>query len=209
MASFRAWAPKATKSAVETAQGRFAMTKQPAGWYEAEVASARSGDDYWFVLDDGERLPDPRTQSQPSGIAGPSRLVDHDAFRWRHDAWNVIPFDRAVVYELHIGTFSQAGTLAGAITHLDHLADLAATHAELMPVNEFSGSHGGGYDSADIYAPHRAYGGPAGLKTLIDACHGRGLAVIADVVYNHFGPLGNHLDRFGHYFTDRYATPWG
>jgi len=185
------------------------MTKQPGGWYQAEVASARNGDDYWFVLDDGERLPDPRTQSQPSGIAGPSRLVDHDEFHWRHDPWNVTAFDQAIVYELHVGTFSPDGTFAGVIEHLDHLVNLGVTHVELMPVNEFSGAHGWGYDSVDIYAPHHAYGGPAALKRLIDGCHERGLAVIADVVYNHFGPLGNYLERFGNYLTDRYATPWG
>jgi maltooligosyltrehalose trehalohydrolase len=209
MAGFRVWAPKATKAAVETARGRFAMSKQLGGWYEAEVASARNGDDYWFILDDGERLPDPRTQLQPSGIAGPSRLVDHDEFNWRHDAWKVTAFDQAIVYELHVGTFSQDGTFDGVIEHLDHLVDLGVTHVELMPVNEFSGSHGWGYDSVDIYAPHHAYGGPAALKRLIDGCHERGLAVIADVVYNHFGPLGNYLERFGNYLTDRYATPWG
>jgi maltooligosyltrehalose trehalohydrolase len=209
MAGFRVWAPKAGKAAVETAQRRFAMTRKPGGWYEAEVTSAHPGDDYWFVLDDGERLPDPRTQSQPSGIAGPSRLVDHDEFHWRHDAWKVTAFDQAIVYELHVGTFTQDGTFDGVIEHLDHLVDLGVTHVELMPVNEFSGSHGWGYDSVDIYAPHHAYGGPAGLKRLIDGCHQRGLAVIADVVYNHFGPLGNYLERFGNYLTDRYATPWG
>jgi maltooligosyltrehalose trehalohydrolase len=209
MAGFRVWAPKARKAAVETAHGRFAMTTKPGGWYEAEVTSAHPGDDYWFILDDGERLPDPRTQSQPSGIAGPSRLVDHDEFHWRHDAWKVAAFDQAIVYELHVGTFSQDGTFDGVIEHLDHLVDLGVTHVELMPVNEFSGSYGWGYDSVDIYAPHHAYGGPAGLKRLIDGCHQRGLAVIADVVYNHFGPLGNYLERFGDYLTDRYATPWG
>jgi maltooligosyltrehalose trehalohydrolase len=209
MAWFRVWAPKAAKAAVETGQRRFAMTKKSGGWHEVEVASARNGDDYWFMLDDGERLPDPRTQSQPLGIAGPSQLVDHDEFRWRHDAWNVTAFDEAVGYELHVGTFSQDGTFDGAIEHLDHLVALGITHLELMPVNEFSGSHGWGYDSVDIYAPHHGYGGPAGLKRLIDGCHERGLAVIADVVYNHFGPLGNYLDRFGYYHTDRYATPWG
>jgi maltooligosyltrehalose trehalohydrolase len=209
MAGFRVWAPKATQAAVETTRGRFAMSKKPGGWYEAEVPSAHNGDDYWFILDNGERLPDPRTQSQPSGIAGPSRLVDHAEFHWRHDAWMVTAFDQAIVYELHVGTFSQSGTFDGVIEHLDHLVDLGVTHVELMPLNEFSGSHGWGYDSVDIYAPHHAYGGPAGLKRLIDGCHERGLAVIADVVYNHFGPLGNYLERFGHYLTDRYATPWG
>ena len=155
------------------------------------------------------RLPDPRSASQPGGVSGPSRLLDHDSFRWRHDTWQVAPIAEAIFYELHVGTFSGKGTFDGAIDHLDHLVDLGVTHVELMPVNEFSGSRGWGYDSVDLYAPHHAYGGPEGLKRLVDACHARGLAIVADVVYNHFGPVGNYLARFGPYFTDRYSTPWG
>jgi maltooligosyltrehalose trehalohydrolase len=185
------------------------MEARTGGWYEATVASAAPGDDYWFILDDRDGLPDPRSPSQPVGVNGPSRLVNHDSFRWRHDAWQVTPVRDALFYELHVGTFSETGTFEGAIDHLRHLVDLGITHVELMPVNEFSGTRGWGYDSVDLYAPHHAYGGPDALKRLIDACHERGLAVVADVVYNHFGPVGNYLARFGPYFTDRYSTPWG
>lgn len=209
MAVFRVWAPKARTVAVETQGRRFSMKETSGGWYEADVPSSSADDDYWLVLDGEDRLPDPRSPSQPSSVSGPSRLVDHDSFRWRHDSWKLTSFSEAIIYELHVGTFSAAGTFDGAIEHLDHLVALGVTHVELMPVNEFSGSHGWGYDSVDIYAPHHAYGGPDGLKRLVDACHERGLGVIADVVYNHFGPVGNYLSRFGHYFTDRYSTPWG
>jgi len=209
MAVFKVWAPKARNVEIEIGGGRHPMGARPGNWRELEVTWARPGDNYWFVLDSKRRLPDPRSQSQPQGIDGPSQLVDHSAFGWKHDRWKVTPLNEALIYELHVGTFSSEGTFDGVLSHLDHLVDLGVTHVELMPVNEFSGSYGWGYDSVDIYAPHHAYGGPDGLKRLIDGCHGRGLAVIADVVYNHFGPVGNYLDSFGDYFTDRYATPWG
>ncbi len=209
MANFRVWAPRADRISVETGGRRFPMAQRDRGWHEAAVPWARAGDAYWFVLSDNERLPDPRSPWQPEGIGGPSRLIDHDSFRWRHDSWKSTPIDKAVFYEVHTGTFSGAGTFEGAIEHLDYLVGLGVTHVELMPVNEFSGLRGWGYDSVDIYAPHHAYGGPDGLKRLVDACHERGLAIVADVVYNHFGPVGNYLEKFGPYFTDRYTTPWG
>jgi maltooligosyltrehalose trehalohydrolase len=135
--------------------------------------------------------------------------VDHAAFRWTDAGWQAPPLAAGLVYELHVGTFTPAGTFDGAIERLDHLVRLGVTHVELMPVAQFPGGHGWGYDGVDLFAPHSAYGGPDGLKRLIDACHGRGLAVLLDVVYNHLGPAGNYLERFGPYFTDRYATPWG
>jgi maltooligosyltrehalose trehalohydrolase len=136
-------------------------------------------------------------------------VVEHQDFPWQDQGWQARPLAAAVLYELHIGTFTPAGTFEAAIARLDHLVDLGITHVELMPVNEFPGSRGWGYDGVDLYAPHHAYGGPQGLKRLIDACHARGLAVLLDVVYNHLGPAGNYLSRFGPYFTERYATPWG
>jgi maltooligosyltrehalose trehalohydrolase len=135
--------------------------------------------------------------------------VDHRAFRWTDRHWQSVPLSAALIYELHIGTFTAQGTFRSAIDKLDELVQLGVTHVELMPVAEFSGNRGWGYDGADLFAPHHAYGGPDELKQLVDACHGRGLAVILDVVYNHLGPAGNYLARFGPYFTDRYATPWG
>jgi maltooligosyltrehalose trehalohydrolase len=136
-------------------------------------------------------------------------LVDHGSFRWNDAHWNPPPLSSAIIYELHIGTFTPAGTFEGALECLSHLIDLGITHVELMPVAEFSGDRGWGYDGVDLYAPHHAYGGPDALKRLVDACHTRGLAVILDVVYNHFGPSGNYLAQFGPYQSGHYRTPWG
>jgi maltooligosyltrehalose trehalohydrolase len=135
--------------------------------------------------------------------------VDHSEFEWSDAAWHGRPLAGSVVYELHVGTFTADGTFDAAIERLDHLAKLGITTIELMPVAEFSGRHGWGYDGVDLYAPHHAYGGPDGLKRLVDACHSRGLAIMLDVVYNHLGPAGNYLREFGPYFTGKYSTPWG
>ena len=209
MTPFRVWAPKAKKVEVEVRGGRYPMTAGANGWWFTELSLAETNADYAFVLDGGRPLPDPRSPWQPRGVHGPSRLVDHNAFSWRDQHWHAPPLSAAVVYELHIGTFTPQGTFIAAIDKLDHLVQLGITHIELMPVAEFPGSRGWGYDGADLYAPHHAYGGPDGLKRLVDACHARGLAVILDVVYNHLGPAGNYLASFGPYFTQRYATPWG
>jgi maltooligosyltrehalose trehalohydrolase len=194
---------------VEVGGERLPLTAGEGGWWAADVPAAGPGSDYAFVLDGDEPLPDPRSPWQPSGVHSPSRVVEHQAFPWQDQRWQAGPLAAAVLYELHVGTFTPAGTFEAAIERLDHLVDLGVTHVELMPVNEFPGSRGWGYDGVDLYAPHHAYGGPQGLKRLIDACHARGLAVLLDVVYNHLGPAGNYLSRFGPYFTDRYATPWG
>jgi maltooligosyltrehalose trehalohydrolase len=209
MTLFRVWAPMAQRVDVEVDGACFPLTGSEGGWWAADVPTARPGSEYAFCLDGGEPLPDPRSPWQPHGVHGPSRVIDHPAFPWQDQRWQAAPLAAAVIYELHVGTFTPAGTFEGAIARLDHLVDLGITHVELMPVNEFSGSRGWGYDGVDLYAPHHAYGGPQGLKRLIDACHARGLAVLLDVVYNHLGPAGNYLSRFGPYFTDRYATPWG
>ncbi|MDQ2688843.1 MAG: malto-oligosyltrehalose trehalohydrolase [Chloroflexota bacterium] len=184
------------------------MTAGDGGWWAAPIELA-PGTDYAFAIDGGEPLPDPRSPWQPGGIHGPSRTVDHGAFAWTDAGWRAPPLASGAIYELHVGTFTPAGTFDSAIERLPELVELGATHVELMPVAEFSGERGWGYDGVDLYAPHHAYGGPDGLKRLIDAAHGIGLAVILDVVYNHLGPAGNYLDRFAPYFTDRYTTPWG
>jgi maltooligosyltrehalose trehalohydrolase len=162
---------------------------------------------YWFVVD-GEPLPDPRSPWQPDGVRGPSHTVDH-AFPWTDATWHGFPLGAAVLYELHVGTFSTSGTFDGVIERLDYLAELGVNAIELLPVAEFPGRRGWGYDGVLLYAPHHAYGGPEGLKHLVNEAHARGIAVVLDVVYNHLGPSGNHLARFGPYFTDRYRTPWG
>ena len=206
----RVWAPNAREVKLEIASDRVAMTPTDGGWWIADTPLAVPGADYAFVLDGAEPpIPDPRSQSQPYGVHGPSRIVDHSAFDWTDAQWNAPALESAIVYELHVGTFTAAGTFDAAIDRLEHLTKLGVTHVELMPVVEFSGDRGWGYDGVDIFAPHHAYGGPAGLKRLVDACHARGLAVLLDVVYNHFGPSGNYLPRFGPYLTHRHSTPWG
>lgn len=204
---FEVWAPRAEQVELELGGRTLPMTAGERGWHRVE-ASASAGTDYWYVLD-GEHLPDPRSPWQAAGVHGPSRTVDHSAFQWTDSGWVRPPLAAMVVYELHVGTFSEAGTFAGVAGRLDHLVGLGVNAIELMPVVEFAGDRGWGYDGVDLYAPHHAYGGPEGLKGLVDACHARGLAVILDVVYNHLGPEGNYLARFGPYFSDRHRTPWG
>jgi maltooligosyltrehalose trehalohydrolase len=183
------------------------MVRGEDGWWRAGVELA-AGEDYRFVVD-GAALPDPRSRWQPEGVHGPSRALDPRGFAWTDGGWRTPALREQVVYELHVGTFSEEGTFDGVVAHLDHLLALGVTAVELMPVAEFAGARGWGYDGVDLYAPHHAYGGPHGLQRLVDACHARDLAVILDVVYNHLGPEGNYLSAFGPYFTDRYATPWG
>jgi maltooligosyltrehalose trehalohydrolase len=154
-------------------------------------------------------MPDPRSASQPAGVHGASRIVAHEAFGWTDAAWRPGVLTDAIIYELHVGTFSPEGTFDGVAARLDHLVDLGITHVELMPVNAFPGAHGWGYDGVALFATHAPYGGPDGLKRLVDACHARGLAVLLDVVYNHLGPDGNYTGAFGPYQTDKYKTPWG
>ena len=204
----RVWAPRARQVDLQLADERLSMRPAGGGWFEAPGPLA-AGTDYRFRLDRAEPLPDPRSPWQPEGPQGPSRTLDHAAFPWRDGRWPGLRLADAVIYELHVGTFSPTGTFAGVVGGIDHLLQLGVTAVELMPVNEFSGRRNWGYDGVGLYAPHHAYGGPDGLKALVDALHGRGLAAILDVVYNHLGPIGNYLDRYGPYFTDRYRTPWG
>ena len=179
------------------------------GWWGADAPDAGPGSRYWFSVDGGPFRPDPRSPSQPDGVDGRSAVVDHDGFPWTDDDWRGFDLAGAVLYELHIGTFSDAGTFDGAIAHLDHLVDLGIDAVEVLPVAEFAGTRGWGYDGVDLFAPHHAYGGPDGFARFVDACHRRGLGVVLDVVYNHLGPAGNHLGAFGPYFTDRHPTNWG
>jgi maltooligosyltrehalose trehalohydrolase len=202
------WAPIPRRVEVIAAGRRHAMEPLGRGWWEGPDVLV-DGVDYGFVLDDSGPLPDPRSPWQPSGVHGLSRWVDHEHFGWSDAGWRPPGFATAVVYELHVGTFSPEGSFDGAIDRLDHLVELGVSHIELMPVAQFPGTRGWGYDGVDLFAPHHALGGPDGLKRLVDTAHGKGLAVLLDVVYNHFGPDGNHLPRFGPYLTDRYRTPWG
>ena len=158
---------------------------------------------------EGKILPDPRSMWQPYGVHGLSRVLDHGAFAWTDCDWRSPALQDAVIYELHIGTFTSEGTFAAAEARLEYLKTLGVTHVELMPVASFPGAHGWGYDGVDLFAPQESYGGPEGLKHFVNAAHAHGLAVILDVVYNHLGPSGNYLSRFGPYFTASHHTPWG
>jgi len=169
----------------------------------------RTAKRYAFVVDNEGPFPDPRSMSQPSGVHGWSEWVDHGHFEWTDAQLATMPLAAGILYEIHVGTFSEEGTFEGMIRNLPHLVHLGVTHLELMPVCEFSGARGWGYDGVDLFATHHAYGRPDDLKRLVDACHACGLAVILDVVYNHFGPAGNYVGKFGPYFTHRYNTPWG
>jgi maltooligosyltrehalose trehalohydrolase len=209
MISFSVWAPNANQVEVRLGSDLFGMTPRERGWWFTKIPLEGAGIDYAFEIDGSPPVPDPRSPWQPNGIHGPSRTVDHAAFSWTDQHWQANSLSSAILYELHIGTFTPQGTFMGAIDQLDHLVGLGFTHIELMPVAEFSGNRGWGYDGVDLYAPHHAYGEPDDLKRLVDACHARGLAVMLDVVYNHVGPAGNYLARFAPYFTKRYATPWG
>ncbi len=198
------WAPFAERVELETPGGRSPMRRSTDGWWHADAEPQR----YRFVVD-GVALADPRSADQPDGVDGWSRVVDHDAFAWTDDGWHGRDLARSVLYELHVGTFSAAGTFDGAIEHLDHLVALGVDAIEVMPVATFPGRWGWGYDGVGLFAVQHTYGGSAGLKRFVDACHGRGVAVVLDVVYNHLGPAGNHLHRLGPYFTDAHSTPWG
>jgi maltooligosyltrehalose trehalohydrolase len=210
MHTFRVWAPKAKSVGVEIGEVVRPLELREGGWWEAAVEEAEPDTDYAYVLDGRKpAVPDPRSQWQPHGVHGRSRLLDHTAFSWTDQGWQAPPLASAIIYELHLGTFTAEGTLAAAQARLEHLKKLDVTHVELLPVNAFPGQHGWGYDGVDLFAPHEPYGGPEALKRFIDACHAQGLAVLLDVVYNHLGPSGNYLGQFGPYFTHSHHTPWG
>jgi len=211
MHEFQVWAPKAQKVSVKVADAVYSMSGPDArGYWSTSVEGADYGADYGFLLDDdGMPYPDPRSPWQPHGVNGASRLYNQSAFAWHDARWQGPPLTGAVIYEMHIGTFTVEGTFDSTIERLDYLVELGITHVEIMPIAAFPGDHGWGYDGVSLYAVRDSYGGPDGLKRLVDACHVRGLAVLLDVVYNHFGPVGNYTSKFGPYTTDRHHTPWG
>ncbi|HUZ93715.1 MAG TPA: malto-oligosyltrehalose trehalohydrolase [Edaphobacter sp.] len=211
MHRFTVWAPNANKMSVKIGDAWHPMSgPDEAGWWNASVESAGNNTDYAFMLDDDATpYPDPRGPWQPHGVHGPSRVYDHDAFVWNDNRWQGPPLSGAVIYEMHVGTFTIAGTFEAAIERLNYLFELGITHIELMPVVAFPGKFGWGYDGVALFAVNDLYGGPNGLKRFVDACHSRGLAVLMDVVYNHFGPVGNYTTKFGPYLTHRHNTPWG
>ncbi|MFF5181427.1 malto-oligosyltrehalose trehalohydrolase [Micromonospora sp. NPDC000316] len=208
MTKFSVWAPDATRVRLRLAGDvDHEMRAAPDGWWRVEVPDA--GPDYSFLLNDDETaLPDPRSPWQPAGVHGPSRRYDHSAFEWSDSAWTGRQLPGSILYELHVGTFTPEGTFDAAIGRLDHLVSLGVDLIELLPVNAFNGEHNWGYDGVCWFAPHEPYGGPDGLKRFVDAAHSRGLGVILDVVYNHFGPSGAYAPRFGPYLAEQSNT-WG
>ncbi|WP_030787842.1 malto-oligosyltrehalose trehalohydrolase [Streptomyces sp. NRRL S-920] len=206
---FEVWAPQAEQVTLECAGGARAMERDGdrAGWWTAD-AEAGDGTRYGFSLDGGPVLPDPRSRRQPDGPDGLSAVVDHERYAWR-TPWAGRGVREAVLYELHVGTYTREGTLDAAAERLRHLADLGVTHVELMPLCPFPGRHGWGYEGVSLWAVHEPYGGPEALKRFVDAAHAQGLGVVLDVVHNHLGPSGNYLPAFGPYFTETHHTPWG
>ncbi|ONI79502.1 malto-oligosyltrehalose trehalohydrolase [Actinosynnema sp. ALI-1.44] len=202
--TFSVWAPGKSRVRVRVDGEIHAMVEEAGGWWRADVTGA----DYSFFVDDDETpLPDPRSLRQPDGVFGPSQVYDHTSFEWSDQAWTGRALPGSVLYELHIGTFTPEGTFDSAIGKLDHLVDLGVDFVEVMPVNSFDGTTGWGYDGVLWGAVHEPYGGPDGFKRFVDAAHARGLGVVLDVVYNHMGPSGAFLDRFGPYFAGR--NLWG
>ena len=207
---FSLWAPAAKSVDLVLANKRIALDSGEEGYWAAEVDAAEASGGYRYSVDGGDAFPDPRSRWQPDGVHGSSYLVDADALRRiRHSSFKPKPMADAVIYELHVGTFTPGGTYRAAQEKLPYLQDLGITHVELMPLATFPGAHGWGYDGVDLYAPLPAYGNPQDLARFIRACHDQGLAVLLDVVYNHLGPDGNYLTSYGPYFTDRVKTPWG
>lgn len=212
----RVWAPRAQSvdlglpgpGAGAAGARRLAMTRDGGGWWAAPVELPH-GTDYTFHLDDGPPRPDPRSGWQPDGVHGPSRVFDAGRHAWADDGWTGRDVRGAVVYELHVGTFTPEGTLDAAAGRLEHLVALGVDVVELLPVAPFNGVHGWGYDGVGLYGVHEPYGGPTALQRFVDAAHAVGVAVCLDVVHNHLGPSGNYLGEFGPYFTDAHSTPWG
>jgi maltooligosyltrehalose trehalohydrolase len=212
-ARFRLWAPSAARvELVLASRGKpvyLPMRALEGGWHET-AAPAGAGTRYRYRIDGALEVPDPASRSNPEDVHGPSLVMDPRAFDWPDDGWRGRPWEEAVLYELHVGTFTPEGTFASAITRLDYLADLGVTAVELMPLSDFPGSRNWGYDGVLPFAPDSVYGSPDDLKRLIAAAHERGLMVFLDVVYNHFGPEGNYLHAYAKpFFTERHHTPWG
>jgi maltooligosyltrehalose trehalohydrolase len=209
--SFLVWAPKAKSVDVHIiAPHESVESLEPtsSGYFYGEVEGVHPGARYKYRINGGPEFPDPASRFQPAGVHGPSEIVSAN-FEWRDQDWRGLPLADYVVYELHVGTFTTAGTFDSVIEQLDYLKQLGITAIEIMPVAQFPGERNWGYDGVYPFAVQASYGGPAGLKRFVDAAHAKRLAVVLDVVYNHLGPEGNYLDQYGNYFTDRYNTPWG
>ncbi len=208
---FRLWAPLCKEVGLQL-DGRaepLPLKALPRGWFELEVEGTGPGTRYQFLLPDGKSVPDPASRFQPEDVHGWSEVIDPSAYNWRDAGWRGRPWEEVVIYELHLGTFSEGGTFLSAIDKLDSLVDLGVTAIEIMPVADFPGRWNWGYDGVNLFAPDASYGRPEDFKALIDAAHARGLMVFLDVVYNHFGPEGNYIPIYAPLFTEKHKTPWG
>ncbi|MFZ5905961.1 MAG: malto-oligosyltrehalose trehalohydrolase [Nitrospirota bacterium] len=211
-AGFTVWAPFLNRVELKILQGEekiLPMQKDARGYWHAFLPDIAPGTRYCFRLEQEQDRPDPASHSQPEGVHGPSRVVNHEAFQWEDAGWNAPELSQMVIYELHPGVFTSQGTFQAIARRLPALKQLGINAIELMPVAQFPGGRNWGYDGVFPFAVQNSYGGPEGLKRLVNACHRSGIAVILDVVYNHLGPEGNYLRDFGPYFTDKYRTPWG
>jgi maltooligosyltrehalose trehalohydrolase len=211
---FRLWAPAARQVELSLAGAnrsmRLPMDPCDQGWFELATDAARPGTQYHFRIDDAQEVSDPASRFQPRDVHGPSEVIDPGAFDWHDRDWHGRRWEEAVLYELHVGAFTPSGTFSAVGERLDYLADLGITAVELMPVADFPGQRNWGYDGVFPFAPDSAYGRPEDLKELVQSAHNRGLMVLLDVVYNHFGPEGNYLRSYApQFFTDRHSTPWG
>ncbi|WP_439879562.1 malto-oligosyltrehalose trehalohydrolase [Pontibacter sp. MBLB2868] len=209
---FTVWAPEASDVEVKLhapLSQKLSLQREDFGYWTALAENASPGSRYSYVLDGKEERPDPASHYQPDGVHKASAVVDHTSFNWTDSKWKGIPLEQYIIYELHVGTFTDEGTFEGVTEKLAELKNLGVTAIELMPVAQFPGNRNWGYDGVYPFAVQNSYGGPDALKKLVNACHQQGLAVVLDVVYNHFGPEGNYLRDFGPYFTGKYHTPWG
>ncbi|MGE5420245.1 MAG: malto-oligosyltrehalose trehalohydrolase [Chloroflexota bacterium] len=209
---FTVWAPEKEQvilHIVNPSSQKISMKKDDDGYFSARLESLPENCRYFYIPDGEAGYPDPASHFQPEGVHGASQVVDHGRFKWNDGSWKGLPFGGLVFYELHVGTFTPEGTFEAIIPFLDELVDVGINALELMPVSQFPGGRNWGYDGVFPYSVQNTYGGPVGLKTLVDAAHIKGIAVFLDVVYNHIGPEGNYFGKFGPYFTKRYHVPWG
>lgn len=208
---FRLWAPfsEAVSLKIYDLELTVPMTAAARGWHEVEVEEARPGMRYHFVLENGQEVPDPASRFQPEDVDGPSEIIDPRNYAWQDGGWRGQPWEETIIYEIHVGTFTPEGTFRAAIDKLNTLLELGVTAIEIMPIADFAGRWNWGYDGAHLFSPDHTYGRPEDLKALVDAAHGKGLSVFLDVVYNHFGPKGNHLGVYAPLMNAEHQTPWG
>lgn len=209
---FSVWAPEREKmilQIVHPVKQEIVMQKDEMGYFTAMVENVAEDFRYFYIPDNEGSFPDPASGFQPEGVHGPSQVVFHERFQWTDDAWRGIPLKHLILYEIHVGIFTPEGTFDAIIPRLDEISETGINAIEIMPVSQFPGNRNWGYDGVFPYSVQNSYGGPDGLKRLVDACHSKGIAVLLDVVYNHLGPEGNYLNRFGPYFTNKYRVPWG